>query len=134
MPAVETKIWLALKARVQSLPSDLFVSYPASVYRPGKDAYIAVGRAIVAPRRVYIKRGKHERTGTLTLSHVAPIGQDLAVYEEAAAAIAAHFPEDANLEYSDVCVRIVSAPHVVEGFREGGWWRTPVNISWRCSA
>lgn len=134
MPGIETKIWLALKSRIQSLPGGLVVAYPASVYSPGSVAYIAVGRVTIPPKRTYVGRGKHERAGTLTLSHVAPIGQDVAVYEEAGATIAAHFPEDAKLAYGSICVRIVSAPHVVDGFREGVWWRTPVNISWRCSA
>jgi len=134
MPKVETKILLALKAHIQSLPGGLVIVHPASVYSPGVSPYVAVGRVTVPPLRVYVGKGQHERTGTLTLSYVAPIGQDEAVYEEAAASIAAHFPEDACLPFQDVRVRIASAPHVVDGFRDGAWWRVPVNISWRCAA
>jgi len=134
MPGIETKIWLALKSRIQSLPGGLAIAYPASVYSPGGAAYIAVSRITVAPKRVYVAKGKHDRTGTLTLAHVSPLGQDVAVYEEAAAAIAAHFPEDECLIFQDIRVRVVAAPHVVEGFRDKVWWRTPVNIAWRCSA
>lgn len=134
MPGVETKIWMALKSRIQSIPGGLAIAYPADVFTPGAAAYIAVGRVNIAPERVFVAAGAHERRGTLTLSHVAPIGQDQAVYEEAGAKIAAHFPADLCMNFQGVAVRIVSAPHVVDGYRDGAWWRTPVNVFWRCGA
>lgn len=134
MPGVETKIWMALKSRIQSIHGGLAIAYPADVYTPTDAAYIAVGRVNIAPERVFVASGAHERRGTLTLSHVAPIGQDQAVYEEAGAKIAAHFPADLCIRYNDILVRIVSVPHVVDGYRDGAWWRTPVNVFWRCAA
>ena len=134
MPGVETKIWMALKSRIATIPGGLTVAYPADVYTPGAAAYIAVGRANIAPERVFVASGAHERRGTLTLSHVAPIGQDQAVYEEAGAKIAAHFPADLCMNFQGVAVRIGSASHVVDGYRDGAWWRTPVNVFWRCGA
>ena len=134
MPGVETKIWMALKSRIQSIPGGLAIAYPADVFTPGAAAYIAVGRVNIAPERVFVAAGAHERRGTLTLSNVAPIGQDQAVYEEAGAKIAAHFPADLCMNFQGVAVRIVSAPHVVDGYRDGAWWRTPVNVFWRCGA
>ena len=134
MPGIETKIWLALKSRIQSIPGGLAIAYPADVFAPGAAAYIAVGRVNIAPERVFVASGAHERRGTLTLSHVAPIGQDQAVYEEAGATIAAHFPADLCINFQGVAVKIVSAPHVIDGYRDGAWWRTPVNVFWRCGA
>ena len=134
MPGIETKIWMALKSRIQSIPGGLAIAYPADVFTPTSAAYIAVGRANIAPERVFVAAGAHERHGTLTLSHVAPIGQDQAVYEEAGAKIAAHFPADLCMNFQGVAVRIVSASHVVDGYRDGSWWRTPVNVFWRCAA
>ena len=134
MPGIETKILLALKSRIQSIPGGLAIAYPADVFTPGAAAYIAVGRVNIAPERVFVASGAHERTGTLTLSHVAPIGQDQAVYEEAGATIAAHFHADLCMNFQGVAVRIVSASHVVDGYRDGAWWRTPVNVFWRCGA
>ena len=134
MAEVETKIWMALKTRIQSIPGGLAIAYPADVYTPGAAAYIAVGRVNIAPERVFVAAGAPERRGTLTLSHVAPIGQDQAVYEEAGAKIAAHFPDDLCMNFQGVAVRIVSASHVVDGYRDGAWWRTPVNVFWRCGA
>mgnify|MGYP003466975281 FL=1 len=134
MPGTETKIWMALKSRIATIPGGLAIAYPADVYTPTDAAYIAVGRVNIAPERVFVASGAHERRGTLTLSHVAPIGQDQAVYEEAGAKIAAHFPDDLCMNFQGVAVKIVSASHVVDGYRDGAWWRTPVNVFWRCAA
>ena len=134
MPGTETKIWLALKSRIATITGGLAIAYPADVFTPGAAAYIAVGRVNIAPERVFVASGAHERRGTLTLSHVAPIGQDQAVYEEAGAKIAAHFPADLCMNFQGVAVKIVSASHVVDGYRDGAWWRTPVNVFWRCGA
>ena len=134
MPGTETKIWLALKSRIATIPGGLAIAYPADVYTPTNAAYIAVGRVNIAPERVFVASGAHERRGTITLSHVAPIGQDQAVYEEAGAKIAAHFPADLCINFQGVAVKIVSAPHVIDGYRDGAWWRTPVNVFWRCGA
>ena len=134
MAEVETKIWMALKSRIQSIPGGLAIAYPADVFTPGAAAYIAVGRVNIAPERVFVASGAHERRGTLTLSHVAPIGQDQAVYEEAGAKIAAHFPADLCMNFQGVAVKITSASHVVDGYRDGAWIRTPVNVFWRCGA
>lgn len=134
MPGVETKIWMALKSRIATITGGLAIAYPADVYTPTDAAYIAVGRVNIAPERVFVASGAHERRGTLTLSHVAPIGHDQAVYEEAGAKIAAHFPADLCMNFQGVAVRIVSASHVVDGYRDGSWWRTPVNVFWRASA
>ena len=134
MAEVETKIWMALKSRIQSIPGGLHVAYSADVFTPTSAAYIAVGRVNIAPERVFVASGAHERRGTLTLSHVAPIGQDQAVYEEAGAKIAAHFPDDLCMKFSDIVVHISKKSHVVDGYRDGAWWRTPVNVFWRCGA
>ena len=134
MPGTETKIWLALKSRIATIPGGLAIAYPADVYTPTDAAYIAVGRVNIAPERVFVASGAHERRGTLTLSHVAPIGQDQAVYEEAGAKIAAHFPADLCMNFQGIAVEVVSASHVVDGYRDGAWWRTPVNVFWRASA
>ena len=134
MPGIETKILLALKSRIATIPGGLAIAYPADVYTPTDAAYIAVGRVNIAPERVFVASGAHERRGTLTLSHVAPIGQDQAVYEEAGAKIAAHFPADLCMNFQGIAVKVVSASHVVDGYRDGAWWRTQVNVFWRCAA
>lgn len=136
MTTIETKIWFALRSRVSTLPFSpaLPLAYPASAYSPGKDAFVAVDHVPFAPQRVLVGKGEHERTGVLTLTHVAPLGQELQYYTGAAGKIAAHFPEDLQMKYGGVCVRVVAKPHVMDGYRDGAWFRTPVNIRWRTAA
>lgn len=136
MPTVETSIWLALRSRIETLPLSpaLPIAYPGGTYSPNGKAYIAVGRVTVAPERVLIGKGRHDRTGTLTLSYVAPLGQDIAVYTEVAGQIAAHFEEDTRMKHGDVCVRVTAKPHVVDGYRDEPYWRTPVNVRWQTYA
>lgn len=134
MPSTETSIWMALRSRIAtlSLTPAVDFAWPASTYAPDKKPYIAVGRASIEPRRVMVGKGSHDRSGTLTLSYVSRIGQDASFYIEQAGIIAAHFEEDTKMRHADVCVRITAKPHVVDGYRDEGWWRTPVNIRWQC--
>ena len=134
MPGIETKIWIALKSRIQSIPGGLAIAYPADVFTPGAAAYIAVDDTSAAPQRVMVSRGHHERVGVITVSYVAPIGQDFSVYKEAGSAIAAHFPADLCMNFQGVAVRVIKDSYVVDGYRDGAWWRTPVNVFWRCGA
>lgn len=136
-PKIEPSIWLALRERIETLPFSpcLPIAWPAATYSPedGRD-FLAVGRVTVAPQRVLVGRGPHERTGTLIISHVGQIGQDVAVYDQMAGIIADHFPAGLSLKFGAVCVKITASAHVEAGYRDGGWWRTPVIIPWRCAA
>ena len=126
----EVSIWLALKARIETLAAelDLPVAYPASTHSPHGREYLAVGRATAAPQRFSVGRGPHERNGSLIISYVAPLGQDAAVYEQVAGRIAAHFPEDTKMTHADVSVRVTAWPDVQAGYRDGAYWRVPVVI------
>ncbi|MBM3604275.1 MAG: hypothetical protein FJX25_05835 [Alphaproteobacteria bacterium] len=134
MPSVETEIWEALRTRIKALPLPLPIAMPGSIYELGDGEWLAVGRATQPPRRILIAGGPHERIGTLTLAHCAPLGRDSSWYEQRAGLIAAHFPEDLLLPFGSVTVRVREAPHVQDGYRDGGWWRTPVAIRWACFA
>ena len=132
---IETAIWLALKSRLDAPPLAGFAkAWPAAVFAPSGDAFLDVSLTAAMPMRVTIPSGPNERNGTLNIAYVAPINQDASVYQQAAGTIAAHFHEDLQMRYGQVCVRITSAPHVVQGFRDGAWWRTPVIIPWHCVA
>ncbi|MCU0732549.1 MAG: DUF4128 domain-containing protein, partial [Hyphomonas sp.] len=48
-----------------------------------------------------------------------------------AGAIVAGFPCDTRLETTDgKTIRITAEPSIRQGFKDGGWWRTPVIIPW----
>lgn len=140
-PTIETKIWLALRSRIDTLnagnllwPGPWPVAFPGSDYEPRVGVpYVAVGRTTATPIRLEINRRVNDRAGILTISAVMPLGLDPAVYEEAGGLIAQHFGP--CIVFGGVTLTLMSATgnvaHVVDGYRDGGWWRVPVNIPWR---
>lgn len=136
MATTETNIWLALRRRIEALPLPAMpVAWPAAIYEPTIGTpYLSVNNIITPPRRIMVGKGAHDRTGTLTIVLVYPIGADVSVSMEIAGNIAAHFPEDYCMAFGGVSVKCRTKAHVQEGYRDGGWWRVPINISWRSFA
>lgn len=135
MPAIETQIWLALKSGIDSLGLSLPIAWPAEKFTAVTSGYIRVGVVTAAPTATLIADGKkHVRRGSLMITLVLPMGPDSSVFVEMAASIAKQFKEGANVRYNDVCVTITSAPHVVDGYEDGGYWNVPVRIPWRVFA
>lgn len=139
---VDTKIWMAIKPRIQQLNADLgiLIAWPAARTElptsGGKTSpYIRVGRVTAAPVRRYIADGQqYQRTGFIMLTLVAPLGNDVTYYTKIAGDIADHFSDDVKMPYRDLCVSIPTAPHVQDGFEDGGYWNIPIRVSWRCFA
>lgn len=140
MPSVETKIWLALRERVESIPLTFAKAWPAETFTPTHTngqltPYLRIGRVTVAPIPVFIDAGKrHQRTGTLIITLVHPLGQVTSVYDEYAGQIAAHFAEGIAMYYDGVCVKITAQPHVQPGYEDNGYWQVPISIPWRTFA
>jgi hypothetical protein len=136
----ETATWLALKARVESLPIGYPKAWPGETFEvPAAGGlpqpYLRIGRIIVAPVRQMIATGKvHERTGSLMITLVHPLGQNVSVYDQIAATIADHFRDGTEMRYGGVCVSVTSFPHVQEGYEDNGYWTAPVRVPWRCFA
>lgn len=137
---VETAIWQALNARVQSM--SLTPSVP--VVFPKQDA--PDSRHIIVSwmpnrnqRRAVGSNSAHIRPGILQLSLMSPIpGQAVEVETEIAGQIAAHFPADLRMSFGGVTVRVTQAPDVATAFRasdvggsnrDGKFWHTPVSVS-----
>lgn len=136
MPSIETKIWLALKSRIDTLNLSYAKAWPAEKYKPSAGTpYLRIGKVSVDPRRVQIANGKpHERTGSLIITLVHPLTQDFSVYQELQGQIAAHFKDGVQMTYKGICVSVPSYPHCVDGYEDNGWWNAPVSIRWRCVA
>lgn len=137
---IPTQIWLALKSRIDTL--DLAtpiwpqwpVAWQGSAFVPvsGKP-FLAVGRSTAAPRRTRINRAVNDREGIMTLSAVMPLGQATMIYEEQAGKIADHFTPCIYRDGLTLTMMSQSGnvPYVGDGYRDGDWWRVPVNIPWR---
>ena len=137
---VETAIWLALKGRIESLPLPLSKAWPGETFELPSAAgqalpYLRIARVMIAPQSVMIDYGKrHDRIGTLMVTLVAPLGQNVSVHDQTAATIAQHFADGTQMRFGAVCVTVNSFPHVQEGYEENGYWTVPVAIPWRCFA
>lgn len=146
---VETKIWLALRERIESIPLDFPVIIPGdpteapfdeagSYFAEGKlKPFIRVGRATADPSRTFIANGMpHVRTGFLILTLSCPMSRKYnpSTYPYLAGTIAAHFSDSVSMRYDDVCVTISRYPHVDDGYEDNGYFNIPVRIPWRCSA
>lgn len=131
-PTVETAIWMALKSRVQSL--GLPVIWPGQTDSSGQ-RHLTVMNIVAPPARVLIGAGKHDRLGTLQIALRTPLkGFVYEAEQEQAGMIAEHFPADLALRFGGTCVRVTAAPEVADGFRDDGFWMTPVRVRWRAFA
>lgn len=142
MPETDTKIWLALRGRIADAADALPVAWPAEAFTPpvtstGLLPFLAVGDTSTSIRVVISSRGKQERTGIVTVSYVAPLGNPQEWYVQKAASLLDYFPLDMGVPFQGVCVKFgngVAVPRVERGFRDNGYIRTPVIIPWRCAA
>lgn len=140
--AVETKIWMALKSRVDSLPLAYPRAWPGQTFEvphsgapPMPQPFLRIGRITMAPVRQLIAPGKpHDRIGSLMVTLVYPLGQDVSVYDQIAGTVAEHFKDGTQMAYGGVCVTVTDYPHVQEGYTDNGYWNVPVQIPWRCFA
>lgn len=153
MATVETAIWQAVKARVQSLPAP--VNYPSmpgrcdwplEVFTKPQAGAVPVSYLEVrhlpntSVRRFIGSNDPHERMGILQLSLMWPVsdvGQGKThpdVLTQMAGLIAAHFPTDLRMVFQDVTVRVEKAADVAQPYRDEAYWRVPTSIRWRCWA
>lgn len=129
------KIWLAMRIKIQSLNVGLTVAWPAQKTIPADKDYLSISNVSAPPERVLIKSGqKHNRTGQLILTAVHRLGQNVEVYSAKAGEIADHFKDGTRMSYKGVCVEVTAQPQVQSGYRDNGYWHTPVIIPWRSFA
>lgn len=142
-PTTETKIWMALKARVLQAAGSLPVHLPGdSKFTPPTTAdtilpFLAVGDTSTSVRTVISSRGKREHSGIVSLVYVAPLGYPQEWYIEEAAGFLPFFALDMSARYMDVCVRWgnpPAVPRVERGYPDNGYFRTPIIVPWRCNA
>lgn len=135
---IETKIWLALKSRIDTLPFGWGVAWPGEVFRPAGNApFLRVGLVHAAPARQFIEYGDpHQRTGFLILTIVYPLNGAMTAqhFEQMAGTIAAHFPDGEEMTYDGLTVTVPEYPQMMGGYAEDSYWQMPVRIKWECFA
>lgn len=127
VPTDDTKISMAVREKVATV-TELPIAWPREDFEP-TGPYLMVGEVKGEPERLTIG-GRHRHPYSLMMQMMVPIkdkGTSL-VTDEAAALIAAQFQTDERLEFQGMSVRVTQRPHVMEGFREGAWWQTPIRV------
>lgn len=139
MPAIETRIWMALRQRILSLPG----GYPFDFVDPefvrpadgtGALPFVEAANIDGAPERITLgSDDPDDRGGILTLTLMMPVHlkRTREYLKEQGGRIAAHFAKDLKLSFDGVTVRIETTPRVVDPYRDDAYWRVPVSIRWQ---
>lgn len=139
MPSVDTKIWLALKSRLDGLTDlvGLPTSWPNESLTQPAGGYLRVSHIPNTPRRAFHgSSAPHERMGVLDVMVMAKRGLAEAVVREIAGKVAEHFPPDLPMYYDGVTVRVRQAPRTgaVVNPAESSYAECLVEIQYRCFA
>jgi hypothetical protein len=121
VPSIETKIYQAIKARVEALP--MKATYPivwtdGSAYSPNPNQpYLRCTWTPNTTQRQFIgSKDPHRRPGILQIDVMGTKAQGSGVAREVAGQVAQHFPADMRLRFMDVKVRVLRAPSVFAPF------------------
>lgn len=142
MPEIDTQIWMTLRARITLAAGSLPVAWPAEPFTPPTSStallpFLSVGDVASSVRGLISSRAAQERTGIVTLVYVDALGRPQEYYVHRAASLLQYFPVDGVERFQSVCVRFgngLAVPRVERGYRDNGYFRTPVFIPWRCAA
>lgn len=133
----ELNIWKALKAQCEAFPPPRpTMFYPGDLQGVPEGRHVAVDQILAPPERQEVPDGRpHQRRGTLRLRLKIPLRE--LNYESSlaqAGAWANHFRDGTRLRSANLCVKVVEYPEVSEGYREDGWWVTPIAVRWETAA
>lgn len=133
MPSVETSIFQAVKARVDTLP--MKATYPIvwstnKAYSPSPtQPYIRATWIPNVNRRLLIRgSGPHQRLAILQIDVMGrkDYGDDVAV--EVAGQVAAHFPADLCMSAYGVSSRVTRAPDIAQPIADDAFLMVPVTV------
>ena len=128
MPAAQ--IGAAIKARLDLLAFNpaIPVAWPNRDFTPDGSRYLAA-MIEAAPNRRLTIGGRHRYSGSMIVRACIPLNGGSGQGDGVADAIAAHFPADLSITLSGGSVlRVPEAPSVRGGYRDDGYWHTPVII------
>jgi len=132
---LDAKIWLALKARLDTLPGGYPIIDPGETYPTNAgQAFILVQDVRFDPVPRYTNLGApDEHRGQFALAVMTPLKWTHAQSLGVAGAIRAHMPRGAKYSNSDVTVTILETPFAGVAYRDGPFNRLPVTVRWRAA-
>lgn len=135
MPTIETKIWLSLKARIDTLvtsPALPRVEPGAVIPTPNNAPFLLISDARNDVVRAGIDPDLHVHSGTLILSARWPTQLPVshAQLVEIGGTIAAHFPADLSMQFGGKCIRVTEDATMLQPDIDGPWRTVTVRVLW----
>lgn len=135
MPKIETKIWLALKARINTLvtsPTLPRVEPGEVLPTPNNAPLLLISDARNNVIRVGIDPDLHIHSGTLILSVRWPTQVPVShtQFVEIGGTIAAHFPADLSMQFGGKCIRVIEDATMLQPDIDGPWRIVTVRVLW----
>ncbi len=130
---IDAKIWLALKARLDSLPGGYPIIDPNETYPTNAgQAFILAQDVRFDPVAPYTNAGApNEHRGELSIAVMTPLEWTHAQSPGISGAIRSHMPRGAPYAHGDCTVEILATPFAGAAYRDGPWNRLPVTVRWR---
>lgn len=132
MPAIETALWLAIRARVEALvlTPALPIAWPNESFAKPSGGYLRVTWVPNMNRRVFLRGSDpHQRLSLLQIDVFAQKNQNAAVAIEIAGKVAAHFPADLKMSAHGIAARVTKAPEVAQPIDDTTHLMVPVTMS-----
>ncbi|MCO6050842.1 DUF4128 domain-containing protein [Mesorhizobium sp. RP14(2022)] len=131
MPSIETKIWMALKTRAETMVASLGLpaSWPNQDFTPPSGNYLRISHIPNINTRPFLASDEpHRRMSILQIDVFAKKNQDIAVSTELAGKVAAFFPPDLPMRFDGVTVKVSKAPDVAQALPTDTHMQVPVSI------
>lgn len=127
---IDAKIYDALKLRISTMPGGFTIVYPGDIYPTSADvAFIVVTDARFGNERLYNDTAASDNhTGQFMLDAMVPLSWTHSQLLGIAGVVVNWFTKDLRLSG---LVRIEQTPAVTTSYRDGGFNRLPIAVSWR---
>ena len=139
MPSIDTKIWLALKAKIATITTtptlpvyDPNAAIPAPVAGGNPAPFLIVSDARNDNQRLSIGGTVSRRSGTLMLGVQWPIALAVthAQLVQLAGSIADQFPADTHMQAEGMCLRVTRDAGADQPYRDGVYHVAMVRVPW----
>lgn len=135
MPTIQSKHWLALKSRIDTLVTDpaLPIVEPGQVIEaPNNAPFLMVSDTRNQVSRLGIDTDLQERSGTLILSVRWPLQTPVthAQLVEIGGTIAEHFPADLCMSFGGKSIRVIEDASMMQPDVDGAWRVVTVRVLW----
>lgn len=132
---IETQIWMALKNHINA-----YVHLPVVMPTEQADLDTTQQQVLVSfipniSERPFMENDSiHYYDGILQLTLMSPLNRNQENIIHHASRLIGAFPESSRIVFGGIRVHIPKRGDMTQTYRDGGMWRTPINIRYRAFA